>query len=204
MIDLVVLTADLSMKAALHGILKRPESLGIRPIRCEILPHPQHDPGCLRDGADFLRASHRRASHALVVFDRDGCGRNHEPRERLETEVEGRLEASGWGDQARSIVIEPELDAWIWSRSPHVSRALGWESDIGALWDWLAALGHLQPGALKPARPKEAKEAALREKRKPASSALFAEIAASLSLKHCTDPAFLKLKGTLAAWFPRA
>lgn len=203
MIDLVVLAADLSMKAALDGILKRPESLGIKPTRFEILAHPQHDPGCLRDGVDFLRAYHRRASHALVVFDRHGCGKNDEPREKLEAAVELQLHGSGWDERARAIVIEPELETWVWTKSPHVSRALGWGGDIDGLWEWLAAHGYFESSDSKPSRPKAAKEAALREKRKPGSAALFGEIAASLSLKQCIDPAFLKLKNTLAGWFPR-
>ena len=36
---------------------------------------------------------------------------------------------------------------------------------------------------------------------KPRSSALYLELAQSVSLKQCTDRAFLKLKSKLSEWF---
>jgi hypothetical protein len=38
--------------------------------------------------------------------------------------------------------------------------------------------------------------------RKPRSSAIYLELARSVSTDRCTDPAFLKLKRCLREWFP--
>ena len=54
---------------------------------------------------------------------------------------------------------------------------------------------------VKPSKPKEAVELALRHVGKPRSSALFKSLAESVGLRRCTDAAFLKLRATLSAWF---
>jgi hypothetical protein len=61
--------------------------------------------------------------------------------------------------------------------------------------------GFLEEDELKPARPKEALEAALRVVRVPRSSAIYKALAEKVSLSRCTDPAFLKLKTVLQQWF---
>ncbi len=55
----------------------------------------------------------------------------------------------------------------------------------------------------KPPRPKELTESLLREKRIPRSSSLYCQLAAKVSLKHCHDRAFNKLRETLQEWFGR-
>jgi hypothetical protein len=54
----------------------------------------------------------------------------------------------------------------------------------------------------KPRRPKEALEAALREIRRPRSSALYSELATRVSLRGYDEPAFAALTATLQRWFP--
>ncbi|MCX5772792.1 MAG: hypothetical protein NTZ09_21325 [Candidatus Hydrogenedentes bacterium] len=98
--DLVVLVADGTMKNALMGILNRPESIAIRNITFQIYPHHRHDPGCLLESHDFLRRFAGQFYHALVVFDKEGCGREHCSKDELEAEVKSRLSASGWGERA--------------------------------------------------------------------------------------------------------
>jgi prevent-host-death family protein len=49
--------------------------------------------------------------------------------------------------------------------SAEVDRALGWQP--GTLTPWLEQHGHLQPGQAKPARPTEAVEHAMDQKRQP-------------------------------------
>jgi len=61
--------------------------------------------------------------------------------------------------------------------------------------------GFLTGNSVKPAHPKEAVESALRIVNKPRSSSIFHRLAQSVSLKHCQDPAFLKLKAKLFQWF---
>jgi hypothetical protein len=65
-----------------------------------------------------------------VLFDYYGCGAEHEMApEEIEDEVEEKLSRSGWEDRARCVVIDPELEVWVWSDSPEVDRCLGWKSE---------------------------------------------------------------------------
>jgi hypothetical protein len=199
--DLVVLTADKNTEHALRGILTRFQALGIRQPTHDIYVHPHRDPGCFREGHDFLRLFRFRYTHALVLFDREGCGQEQRSREILEQEVETRLFQSGWDDRASVIVLNPELEIWIWSDSPHVASILGWEGKTPDLKTWLIEQALLAPAAVKPARPKEAMEGALRTVKKPRSSDLYLKLATQVSLDRCVDPAFLKLKSVLKQWF---
>jgi len=199
--DLIVLVADRAMAAAIKSILGRPTSLQIRPVALAVLIHPQRDPGVLRHAHDFLRPFVGKYEHAIAALDREGCGNEAQSREALEAEVENRLQRNGWGDRARAVVIDPELESWVWSDSPEIERVLGWAGRSPALRSWLTERGMLQEGIVKPDRPKEAVEAALRFVRRPRSSAIYQELARSVSLRRCSDPAFAKLRRTLRDWF---
>lgn len=202
--DLAVLLADKNMEGALRGLLSRPQSFGMRDISCDLYVHPERDPGCFLRGHDFLRPFAHRYSHALVVFDRDGSGQESEERSLLEQKVELRLSSAGWDDRrAAAIVIDPELEVWVWNDSPHVEAALGWETSEVALRDWLKQKGWLPEGGMKPGQPKRAVEEALRISRKPRSSSIYLQLAKKVSIDRCVDPSFLKLRQTLSRWFSR-
>lgn len=199
--DLIVLAADKEMEFCLRGILERSESLGIDKIEFEIYSHPKRDPGCLRTCHDFLRPFAGRFRHALVMLDREGCGKEQLTGAQLEEEIGGRLTSSGWGNRAAAVVIDPELESWIWSDSPEVDAALGWKDRSIPLRTWLKNKGFFEGNSIKPNRPKEAVEAARREVRKPRSASIYKQIADNVSLKRCEDPAFIKLKKILTGWF---
>ena len=200
--DVIFLVADRNTQAAVQGLLSRRESLAIRSVDGTIYAHPEHDPGCYLRAHDFLRAFRNGYAYAIVIFDREGCGNEAEPRETLEAEVEARLAAAGWRDRAKVVVLDPELESWVWSDSPQVELALGWTERSPALRSWLVEHGFLEKDQAKPGRPKEAMEAALRCVRKPLSSAIYQELAEKVSLRRCIDPAFEKFRTTLQRWFP--
>lgn len=200
--DLVVLVADKNMEYTLRGILTRHQSLGIRQVEFEVRTHPERDPGCYRQGRELLRLYHGKHRHALLLFDREGCGQEQKSRDELEREVEGRLRQSGWvDDTAASVILDPELETWVWSNSPHVADVLGWGAGLDDLTIWLQQKDFWREGDLKPHRPKEAVEAVLRAADTPRSSALYRQLAQKVSLNRCDDSSFLKLKSTLQAWF---
>jgi hypothetical protein len=201
MSDLIMLVPDKNIEAAVRGLLSRHQSLGIRQVDHKIYPHPARDPGCFGQGHEFLRSFTRLFSHALILFDRDGCGREDCSREELETLVEDRLRSSGWGDRARAVVIDPELEVWVWSDSPHVPSALGCKDDIPTIRRLLIDQGLWTEGQAKPADPKGAMEVILRMNGRPRSSAIYENLARKVSLQRCQDGAFLKLRDTLVAWF---
>lgn len=198
--DLVVVVADKDAEMAMRGLLARPERLGIRTVTYSPVKL-KFDTETPRRCHDYLRPYLKLASYALVLFDREGCGFD-DSREQIETRVEQKLGQNGWHDRCATIAIEPELEAWVWSDSPHVANALGWSAGQSQLKDWLVQKGHLQPGQTKPARPKEALEAVLRSAQKRRSSAIYEELAQNVGFEQCSDTAFLKLRATLVGWFP--
>ena len=199
--DLIVLVPDKNMEAAVGGILDRSKSLGLRQVHHSIQIHPNRDPGCLGQGHDFLRSFAHSYRYGLILFDKEGCGREQESREDLESQVEVRLRDSGWDDRARTIVIDPELEVWVWSDSPHLSFALGWKGDLAELRRWLIEHQHWSEGRLKPDDPKAAMEEILRLNKRPRSSSIYQQLTQKVSLQRCQDAAFLKLKAVLAEWF---
>ncbi len=200
--DLVVLVADKDMEFALRGILSRHASLKVRELRYEIYSHPEHDPGCRLTSHEFLATFVNQFLRALVILDMEGSGACGQSREELEMSICERLYQAGWAERAAVVAIEPELEAWVWSDSPEVDEALGWRKAGRNLRAELRAKGFLETGNPKPCRPKEAAEWALREVRRPRSSAIYRNLAGAVSLDRCTDPSFAKFKAILREWFP--
>jgi hypothetical protein len=202
-LDLFVLVADQDQAQAILALLEhRTPSLGVRTCRFEVRKHPQHDGGCFRQAPDLLRTMQSQAAHALVVLDREGSGADEKAPGEIEANLEGRLGTSGWDDRARAVVIDPELEIWLWSDSPHVATALGWIAGEADLQKWLTGQGFLSAGAVKPARPKEAMLAVLHETRVKPSASIFAEAARNVSLERCQDRSFLRFRDILRGWFP--
>jgi hypothetical protein len=182
-------------------VLRRHQPLGIRAISYDVIQQPNYDTAFLQSAHLTLQAQSRNFRHALAVCDRHGCAKSLLPRERLEALIENQL-ANQWGDRAAAIVIDPELENWVWADSPHVAEAPGWQGGMSALWTWLRNKGLLAEGQTKPAGPQAVLLEALRLKNKRKSSSLFKDLASKVSLHACIDPAFLKLRSTLQGWFP--
>lgn len=200
--DLVVLVPDKNMEAAVRQLLARPESLSTRGIAHDVFVHVERDPGCLLHAHDLLALYSNRYTYALVLLDHEGCGQESRLPKTLEEELVNRLEEAGWKGRAAAILIHPELEAWVWSDSPHVRESLRWPESAEELRARLVSKGLWKEGQDKPHRPKECVEYTLRYARHPRSSALYATLAAQVGLNRCVDPAFAKLKQTLQQWFP--
>jgi hypothetical protein len=198
--DLVVLCADKMIEGAVEGLLRRPAALGIRPIGCEIKVHPQRDPGCYHQAAAFLRPLRSSFEHALVMFDRDWDGAPTQDAGKLAHDVQDSL-ASDWGQNASAIVINPELEVWVWSDSPVVEEKLGWVGHGIRLRPWLESKGLWSTGDAKPTDPKAAVLAAVREVKIPWTSAVCKELASKVGVHRCTDTSFIALKSLLSDWF---
>ena len=199
--DLIVLVADKNMEAVINGLLSRHASLGIRTVTSDIRRHPEKDCGCRTGGIEFLSAFANQYEHALLMFDFEGCGVEAKTAQEIENEMEEAL-GNYWGDRGSVVVIDPELDIWVWSESPHVDRVLGWADRTPNLRNWIVSQGYMLPDQEKPIRPKEALEKALYVAKKPRSSAIYQSLAERVSLARCSDRAFKKLRETLRRWFP--
>jgi len=198
--DLIVLSGCTNSKFAIQGIVESPSKLGLRPIQADYFVHPHHDPGCRTSSAAILRTQQHRYGKALVVFDREGCGEENLSRLELEARVQSTLDQCGWQDRSAVVVIDPELEAWVWSDSPEVPAIVGWPG-IPPLRSWLIQEGWLNEADPKPTRPKEALEHVLRSTGKRRSSALFGQLARRVNYRRCTDASFLRLCRVLKTWF---
>jgi hypothetical protein len=200
--DLVILAADKNAQFALRGALRRPEALGVRAIFHEFRMHPGRDGGVRTSGVDVLARERRRFAHALLVFDLEGSGADQKQTAvDLERDLDAQLEAL-WGPNAKAIVITPEVDIWLWGTDNALRDVLRWPSEVGGMREWLQLQGFVFDANGKPERPKEALEAMIPVHKQPRSSALYEKITGKISLRRCTDPAFLRLRETLRGWFP--
>jgi len=199
--DLVVVVADKDIEQTVRGLLSRPKALGIRQVAFDLLSHPGHDPGCYTSAHALI--THYAGTHekALVIFDLAWDGAPSREAGKLEADVCARL-APAWGERCACVVIEPEIEAWVFSDSPNVDDALGWTGRKPDLREWLRQRGHLAAGATKPMDPKAAFEAALRAARERSSSSIFEKLASTVSVNRCIDPSFGRLLTVLRAWFP--
>lgn len=201
--DLVILVADKQMQFCLRGLLSRRQALEICSIKAKIFQHPSRDTGCCHEAHTFLRPLQDQFQYALVLFDYDGCGRSEKDTvDAIQEAVENNLNHSGWENRSRCVVINPELEAWVWSESPKVDRCLGWNQNRVQVRTWLRKEGLWIKGEQKPRDPKKALDASLQKVKQPRSSALFEQLAKNVSVMRCQDPAFKRLCATLQQWFP--
>jgi hypothetical protein len=139
--------------------------------------------------------------HAIVVLDNDWDGSPGVVA--IREKIRKDLVESGWHqDQIEVIVIDPELESWVWQDSVHVERAFRYRRDEISLRMRLQRDGWWDDGQPKPTRPKEAFESLKRELRLRPAAVVFNEIASSITVANCTDPAFQQLCTTLRRWFP--
>ena len=202
MIDLVCVVADRQIEAAISGLLDRPSALGIRRIEKEILRHPGRDPGCYFYPTEILRGYRQSAEHALIIFDHAWEGRPTGSAADFESNIVEKFRREGMEDWAVPVVIEPELEAWVFSASRNVDQILGWRNRNPDLREALEQQSFWKPGDPKPGDPKEALDWALREVKKPRDSSIFRDLARRVSTKSCQDRAFRRLRGLLQDWFP--
>ena len=200
--DLICLVADKNMEAAVSGLLTRPQALGIRPITEEILVHPRRDPGCFHQAAELLSGYRESADHALVILDHAWDGMPAASAADVEHLLAEKLQSAGMAGWAIPVVIEPELEAWVFSDSPQVATTLGWTGHRPGLRPALESRGLWEMEVSKPADPKAALEWALREVKKPRSSSIYRELAGRVSTMRCQDRSFLRLRNQLRDWFP--
>lgn len=201
-LDLVALVADNNMQAAVSGLLTRPRALGIRQIDHKVLVHPRRDPGCFGEASELLRGFQNCAQHALVILDRAWEGAPQQSAAALESQLENALAREFGRTWARAVVIDPELETWVFAQSPHVDEILGWAGRKRSLREELSNAGLWAPQAAKPADPKRAVEYALRIAGKSRSSSIYRQLAVKVTLQGCQDRAFRRLKNLLREWFP--
>jgi hypothetical protein len=206
--DCVFLLADKNMRASFEGFFSRQGfhhslkcgRMDIDPTQDLIVAAGDNDPGLYTRAHEILRSFINTHQHAVVVLDAKWSG--SPGAADICAHIGSMLSASGWpADRFTVIVIDPELENWIWQRSIHVAKEIGFESlhDMETDIDLSRAWPDEQ---YKPTSPKDTLEAILRKKRIPRSSAIYKKITSQVSVSDCRDSAFLLLAGKLREWFP--
>ena len=206
---LLFVVADKNMEYVLRGFFER--NGWDRAVPCEpfefdaardiLVAVGQNDPGLYKRANDLLRPFHGKYERVVVMIDAEWNG--SPGAEEIRAEIEAHIVSAGWAAKdGLALVLEPEIDVWLWSNSPHVATAMGWKN-----WDELRSSlknnGWLMEAGIKPERPKEAAEWALRQRQKPRSSTLYWKIANVVSVSRCKDPTLNALLNALRRWFPQ-
>jgi hypothetical protein len=208
--ELLVYVADSNMAEAVAGLLARSGvhyAIGCAPFafdaRTDIkIATGQNDPGVYTRANLLMRPFFQEYRRAVVIIDEEWEG--SPGAEQIAYVLRQHLDEAGWeGELGLPLVVSPEADTWLWTRTDHTAKALGWEGWI-ALEKELAQEGWWDAEQPKPPKPKEAAEWALRRgsKRIPRSSRLYRQVAGSVSLTRCEDPALLAFLAQLRLWFP--
>ena len=200
--DLVILVADKNAQFALRGALARHAAMGMRPLSFEFRTHPGRDGGVRTSGPALLAGESTRFRHALLVMDHEGCGQHDVPALTIEETLDVELRRQ-WDGRGKAIVIDPEVDIWIWGNDNALGTVLDWPLDQ-PIRDWLQERGFAFGEDGKPIRPKEALDAMRPIHKQPRSSALYEKVTSQISLRRCTDRAFMRLRAQLLAWFPES
>lgn len=234
---LVILAADDQCRATLRGFFERHNhhlSLGCGAISVDgvafnpdsdIFVHPNSDPGVWKDADKdmILSAARNLYEKALIILD--AAFEGAPSSDKIVADIEALVEMrAGWSrDRFEVIVIEPELEAWIWQRSVHVVEAFDFPGTHNQLWDLLAnraialeqrskshrfvdvsdpAVAAWPTARSKPENPKGVVEALRAHCQSGPASGIFNEITSRVSVNGCVDTSFHKMREALRRWFP--
>lgn len=206
--DCLFLVADKNIEAMIIGFLSAPKfhlKLGCHHFQFDPkhdlrVAHGKNDPGIYTVANQLLQPYCKTHQHVIVILDAAWSG--SPGSDCIIEQVNNHCISAGWSvENCCTIVIDPELENWIWQNNNHVCQALGSTESYDILKANLVAQGFWLNQQSKPHQPKEAVEYILRKNKIPRSSALYKNIAAQVTTKTCTDTAFLRLKNTLIRWF---
>ena len=138
--DCIILVADLDAENAIRGLLDRPLAIACRNFSFDLFRHPRRDPGVRLESGEFLRSFGTSYERAVLILDRHGSGADIEASQVIERGIEDALPVY-WRERTVAVVIDPELESWVWSDSPEVDNMLGWHGRTPPLREWLVRIG---------------------------------------------------------------
>ncbi len=208
--DILFYVADGNMKEAIRGFMERAgleQRVGCGPITFDArrdikVAKGQNDPGVYTRAAELLRPFVGEYRHVVVIVDEEWEG--SPGADEIRTRLQAHLAAVGWADTGLALVVRPEADIWLWTDTDHTAQALGWPG-WSELSQALRAENWLEEESIKPERPKEAAEWALKNggENIKRSSALYRRVTSKVAVSRCTDDSVEALIATLQACFLR-
>jgi len=205
---LLFMVADKNMENALRGFFERNHwykaiecaPIDFNPSRDILVAAGQNDPGIYVRANELLGNYSRKYDHVVVMVD--AAWEGSPGAEAIRSKVRGHILNAGWQPGAGlELVLQPEVDVWLWSPSPHAAAAMGWPS-WSELKEALEQEKFPMDALGKPVNPKAAAEWALRKRKKPRSSTIYKQVTSRVSLGRCRDPAMLALVAAMKRWFP--
>lgn len=207
--DCMFYVADQNMAEAYKGFFGRNQfhqSLGCGEFQFDALndiarAKGKADGGLWRYAGDLCKGYLKTHEHLVVCLDRDFGGSPGQAKVRQD--IEQQLLAVGWQpNKFLVLVIDPELEQWIWQDSMHVENALN-HMRPPTLRQSLVVSGEWPVGNNKPTDPKGVMERLVKiNLRGNRSSALYSKITSKVSIANCMDGEFLALRQQLQMWFP--
>lgn len=214
--DLVALFSDLEMQKLFEALIERGQTQGrdcTRPFRWRSLRDPRRDTVWRQpEGplAPFLRMSCR----FLILWDRQGAGREDVGPSELEEQAVNRLENAGIPrDRILAVALDPELECLFRRVWPRVKELIAAERGAVAPGDLEilaeAQRSHFQLRAFEQfddvlsSHPKEIFEALVRLVRLRRAAPLYQKIGAQVSLQALKrEETALRIAQAISAWLP--
>ena len=204
--DLIILTADGTMNAVLSAFFGRQQwhmTLGCSEFDLWAQDDIVHVPGktdgaVCKDAHNLLRPYLTTHQRAIVVLDQQFGG--DRPAAEVQDEILENLRRNGWDDRCEVVVIDPELEVWLWQDKPQIAQAVKFKD--GNLRAHLCAQKLWPEDQAKPPNPKEVIQDLIKRYRAGAPMAVYSKIARRVGVSGCTDASFKRFQKALQTWFP--
>ena len=134
---LIIRVADADMERFLNAILNKPEALGIRPIQFDIERNTdaRGDSGMRANGAELTRMDKDDYQKVVLMWDYQGCGHEHKKSaQTVAKETQDQLDRISWQANSAVIIVEPELERWLWYCEQAIAEHL--HKTVAELQQW--------------------------------------------------------------------
>jgi hypothetical protein len=211
--DVIFHLADEHMEKGLKAFFSRDDwhfALGCH--RFEVDPRSENDlyrvpghtdPGIWKHAGENLRPFRDQYRYAVIILDADFDP--YPGAEVLRADISADMIKAGWAPERFAvIVIEPELEAWLWAPNQNVATAFGHDS-FDQLRGRLERENLWTPGQPKPNDLKRARDRAARLGGKKTGGPIFKGVFSEISNRacnHCVEPGFVAMRAALQGWFP--
>ncbi len=203
-VDLFVVMEGRRDRAVMEAVLNRPYDLGIQPITYEF---DLRFSAVRTGGPDAGRERRGEFRYVICLWDHQGSGEENKPPSRVQGEVQARLNRNTLKGFSKALVIDPELEIWLWRDRTAIASIL--EVDENRLTEWLndwrqAQFPKQTVETLLQQFPKEALEEVMRRAGEKPDAALYGRITAIANLQRWSkEPSFRRLCSTLRKWFAK-